>query len=84
MTTKIHLVCTSVRYAFFFSLSSGNRHDAPQGRKLLDTICSENDQYLLMDRAYEDDKTRSLAVQNLECVHIKMASKIIARETTEE
>ena len=47
-----------------FSLSAGNRHDAPQGRKLLDTIYSEEEQYLLMDRAYEDDKTRSLAVEN--------------------
>ena len=25
---------------------------------------SEEEQYLLMDRAYEDDKTRSLAIEN--------------------
>ena len=61
LTTKIHLVCTSARYAFVFSLSAGNCHDASQGRKLLNTIYSEDEQYLLMDRAYEDDKTRSLA-----------------------
>ena len=64
LTTKIHLVCTSARYAFVFSLSAGNRHDAPQGRKLLSEIYSEDKHYLLMDRAYEDDKTRFLAVEN--------------------
>ncbi len=44
-----------------FHLSAGNRHDAPEGRKLIESIFSENKHYLLMDRAYEDDKTRSLA-----------------------
>lgn len=35
-----------------------------EGRKLIETICSEDNHYLLMDRAYEDDKTRSLAMEN--------------------
>lgn len=30
----------------------------------LETICSVDNHYLLMDRAYEDDKTRSLAMEN--------------------
>ena len=43
-------------------LSPGNNHDAPEGRKLIKTISSNTGQYLLMDRAYEDDKTRVLAL----------------------
>ena len=46
-----------------FHISAGNKHDAPEGRKLLETIYSEDEHYLLMDRAYEDDKTRTLAQQ---------------------
>ena len=64
MTTKIHLCCASEQYAFVFHLSAGNNHDAPEGRKLIETICSENQHYLLMDRAYEDDKTRALASEH--------------------
>ena len=41
----------------------GNRHDAPEGRKRIETIGSEDDHFLLMDRAYEDDKTRAPAVK---------------------
>lgn len=64
LTTKLHLCCAFDRYAFVFHLSPGNHHDAPEGRKLIETIYSENDHYLLMDRAYEDDKTRTLASEN--------------------
>lgn len=46
-----------------FHLSAGQKHDAPQGRKLIESIYSDNNHYLLMDRAYEDDRTRTLAVQ---------------------
>lgn len=46
-----------------FHLSAGNRHDAPEGRKLIESIFSDNEHYLLMDRAYEDDATRALAVE---------------------
>ncbi|MDE7212326.1 MAG: transposase [Lachnospiraceae bacterium] len=35
----------------------GNCHDAPEGRKLLGTTASEEDNFLFMNRAYEDDKT---------------------------
>ena len=43
-----------------FNLSAGNRHDAPEGRKLIKSIDSKVARYLVMDRAYEDDETRIL------------------------
>ena len=46
-----------------FNLSAGNRHDAPEGRKLIKSIDSNVAKYLLMDRAYEDDETRALALK---------------------
>ena len=60
LTTKLHLCCTS-SCPVVFRLSSGNSHDAPEGRKLIESIYSKNNNYLLMDRAYEDDKTLALA-----------------------
>ena len=46
-----------------FSLSPGQAHDAPEGRKLLDRLGPQGqDQYLLMDRAYEGNETRQLAL----------------------
>ncbi len=46
-----------------FRLSVGNKHDAPEGRKLIESFYSEDKHYLLMDRAYEDNETRELAVK---------------------
>ena len=44
------------------SLSGGECHDAPEGRKLLESIGEiENEVPLLMDKAYEGDDTRHLA-----------------------
>jgi transposase len=44
-------------------LSGGNEHDAPEGRELLESFGrQENNIPLGMDRAYEGDKTRDLAV----------------------
>ena len=44
-------------------LSAGQLHDAPQGRLLLGTMGKvENRPFLLMDRAYEDEATRELAI----------------------
>ena len=60
LTTKLHLCCTS-SCPVVFRLSPGNAHDAPDGRKLIESIYSKNNNYLLMDRAYEDDKTLDLA-----------------------
>ena len=34
-TTKIHMVAADARTAITFSLSPGQAHDAPEGRKLL-------------------------------------------------
>ncbi|GHT97027.1 hypothetical protein FACS1894142_0480 [Spirochaetia bacterium] len=45
-----------------FSLTAGNEGDAPAGRLLLETIGKLDETVkLLMDRAYEDDKTRLTA-----------------------
>ena len=44
------------------SLSGGERHDAPEGRKLLESMGAiENEIPLLMDKAYEGEDTRFLA-----------------------
>ena len=54
--TKFHLCCT-FSCPIIFRLSPGNSHDAPEGQKLIESIYSKNNNYLLMDRAYEDVKT---------------------------
>ena len=46
-----------------FRLSAGNKHDAPEGRKLIESFYSEDKHYLLMDRAYEDNEKRELAIK---------------------
>ena len=52
------------------SLSPGQAHDAPEGRKLLsDMEKPSNSPVLMMDRAYEDDRTRQLAL-DLELVPV--------------
>ena len=61
LTTKLHLCRASAYYAVDFHLSVDNRYDAPEGRKLIEAISSNDKRHLLMDRAYEDDKTRALA-----------------------
>lgn len=44
-------------------LSGGNCHDAPQGRISIETIRTDFKGIpILMDRAYEGDKTRELAL----------------------
>ena len=45
-----------------FALSSGEAHDAPEGRNLLQSLGPQSSgPVLLMDRAYEGDATRRLA-----------------------
>ena len=56
-------MCVSEKFALRFNLSAGNRHDAPEGRKLIKSIDSNAGSYLIMDRAYEDDETRALALK---------------------
>ena len=58
------MVAASDREAVTFSLSAGQSGDGPQGRKLLATLGSTaREVHLLMDKAYEGDATRKLAVQ---------------------
>ena len=62
-TTKIHMVAADARTAITFSLSPGQVHDAPEGRKLLNRLGQQhNSPSLIMDRAYEGDETRQLAL----------------------
>ncbi|WP_155846327.1 IS5 family transposase [Anaerotruncus sp. G3(2012)] len=62
--TKLHMVAASDRDGVIFSLSAGNRGDGPEGRTLLQQLGpADHPVYLLMDRAYEGDETRALAVE---------------------
>ncbi|MGH8727862.1 MAG: IS5 family transposase [Burkholderiales bacterium] len=62
-TTKIHMVAADARTAITFALSPGQAHDAPEGRKLLRRLGkAAQPLHLLMDRAYEGDETRQLAL----------------------
>ncbi len=62
--TKIHLASASAKFALAFHLSPGNNHDAPEGRILIGNIYSAHNHKLLMDKAYEDEKTRNAAVKS--------------------
>ena len=62
-TTKIHMVAADARTAVTFSLSPGQAHDAPEGRQLLNRPGQQHDNpSLIMDRAYEGNETRQLAL----------------------
>ena len=53
------LVAADARTAITFSLSPGQAHDAPEGRKLLTRLGPQcPGPFLLMDRAYEGNETR--------------------------
>lgn len=59
LTTKIHTIAASDKFALKFSLSA---NDSPQGMRLLFfTPAGSRKQYLLMDRAYSGKKMRSTA-----------------------
>ena len=56
------MVAASDRAAVAFSLSGGNRHDAPEGELLLGRFERLPEQlFILMDRAYEGDGMRERA-----------------------
>ena len=58
------MVAASDRDGVIFSLSAGTCGDGPEGRALLRQLGPMNHPvYLLMDRAYEGDETRALAVE---------------------
>jgi len=57
------MVAASAQCAIGFTLSPGHAHDAPQGRALLHVIRDlPRGCHLIMDRAYEGDETRQLAL----------------------
>ena len=59
------MVAADDKTAIIFSLSGGEKHDAPEGRKLIEKLKKPDKPcYLAMDRAYEDEKTRALAIEN--------------------
>ena len=58
------MVAASDRDGVIFSLSAGNCGVGPVGRALLRQLGpADHPVYLLMDRAYEGDETRALAVE---------------------
>ena len=58
------MVAASDRDGVIFSLSAGNCGDGPEGRALLRQLGpADHPVYLLMDRAYEGDETRTLALE---------------------
>jgi transposase len=57
------MVAADARTAITFSLSPGQAHDAPAGRLLLKRLgTAGRPLHLIMDRAYEGDETRQLAL----------------------
>ena len=57
------MVAADARTAITFSLSPGQAHDAPEGSKLLTRLGPQRPGLsLLMDRAYEGNETRQLAL----------------------
>lgn len=62
--TKVHMVAANARTAVMFCLSPGQAHDAPEGRRLLQALGPTNRAvHLIMDRAYEGNETRQLALE---------------------
>ena len=57
------MVAADARTAITFSLSPGQAHDAVEGRALLNRLGPpDRPLHLLMDRAYEGNETRQLAL----------------------
>ena len=57
------MVAADARTAITFSLSPGQAHDAPEGRALLGRLgAPSRPLHLVMDRAYEGNETRQLAL----------------------
>ena len=56
-------VAADARTALTFALSPGQAHDGPEGRKLLTSMGPQDaDLALVMDRAYQGNETRQLAL----------------------
>lgn len=57
------MVAANARTSITFALSPGQAHDAPEGRALLRKLGEAKwPIHLIMDRAYEGDETRQLAL----------------------
>lgn len=57
------MVAADARTAVTFSLSPGQAHDAPAGRELMRKLGQQAEPiHLIMDRAYEGNETRQLAL----------------------
>lgn len=56
------MASTFKRCALNFHLSVGNRHDAPECRKFIASIFSEDGNYLIMGIAYEYEATKKVAI----------------------
>ena len=57
------MVAADARTAITFSRSPGQAHDTPEGRKLRGRLgLQDQNRFLLMDRAYEGNATRQLAL----------------------
>ena len=62
--TKLHMVASDDRTPVVFSLSPGQAHDAPEGRKLLRQLGpQQGNPSLVMDRVYSGDETRRVAFE---------------------
>ena len=58
------MVTASDRSAVAFRLSAGNRHDSLEGEMLLEEMKRPPEAvYLIMDRAYEGDRTRAKGIE---------------------
>ena len=56
------MVAATDKVVVAFHLSGGECHDAPEGRKAIETLKDLHEGVpLAMDKAYEDDQTRGLA-----------------------
>lgn len=57
------MVAADAKTAIIFSLSPGQLHDAPQGRSLIKALAEKyQGTYIIMDKAYQDNKTRQLVM----------------------
>lgn len=64
MSCKLHVVTADDRTPLALALSSGQAADGPAGRQLLHGLGAvRGGPALVMDRAYEGDRTRRLAVE---------------------
>ena len=58
------MVAADARTAITFALSPGQAHDAPEGRKLLNRLGAQHENLpVVIDRAYEGNETRQLALE---------------------